>query len=107
MILEVKLAQESTDDHGTDRHILVSLNFGRSPIWEGAVQHSVLYDMEKVTPFGLIRAEEFVLFTEIAAIGQEAMDGKMFARLSSAIHREEHARYLEGGANTQFGRCAA
>lgn len=90
-----------------DRHVLVSVNFGRTPLWKGAVQHRVRYDMEKVTPFGIIRAELFVLVSEITRRGMAVVDGEMFAKLSRTLHEEEQARYLEGGATLEFGVDAA
>ena len=90
-----------------DRHVLVHVNFGRTPLWKGAIQHRVRYDMEKVTPFGMIRAEEYVLVSDMIKKGTAVIDGEMFAKLSRAIHDEEHARYLEAGATEHFGVDAA
>lgn len=90
-----------------DRHVLVSLNYGRTRCWDGAYQLRISYDMEKVTPFGILRAEQCVAYSEMIKAGQEVMDGQMFSKLSSTLHNEEMARALEAGANLIFGENAA
>lgn len=90
-----------------DRHVLVSLNFGRTRCWDGAYQLRIRYDMEKMTAFGLIRAERCVAYSEVAKAGQDVMDGRMFAELSAALHEEEMARAVEAGATLIFGTKAA
>ena len=90
-----------------DRKVLVSVNFGRTPIWKGATQHRIRYGMEKVTAFGILRAEKTVLMSEINAKGIDVVDGDMFAKLSRALHEEEDARLLEGCATHEFGVDAA
>jgi hypothetical protein len=89
------------------RNVLVSVNFGRTPMWKGAIHNRVRYDMEKVTPFGLIRAEQFVPVAEIESKGIAVVDGEMFSKLSRALNDEEQARYLEAGATLTFGIDAA
>lgn len=92
---------------GPDRKVLVSVTFGRTPVWKGAIQHRIRYDMEKVTAFGIIRSEAFVLMADITARGMDVVDGEMFSKLSRAIHEEENSRLLEGGATLEFGVDAA
>lgn len=91
----------------TDRHVLVALNFGRTRCWDGAYQLSIRYDMEKVTAYGILRAEKCVPYAEVIEAGQEVMDGRMFAQLSATIHDEEMARAVEAGATLLFGERAA
>ncbi|UVD36461.1 hypothetical protein RCXUPER_43 [Rhodobacter phage RcXuper] len=90
-----------------DRHVLVSLNFGRTRCWDGAYQLRIRYDMEKVTAFGVIRAEQSVPYAEVVKAGQEVMDGQMFSQLSATIHAEEMSRAVEAGATLLFGEKAA
>lgn len=90
-----------------DRHVLVSLNFGRTRCWDGAYQLRIRYDMEKVTPFGVIRAEQCVAYSEVVKAGQEVMDGRMFSELSAKLHEEEMSRVMEAGATLIFGEKAA
>lgn len=59
--------------------------------------------MSKLTPFGLIRAEKTLPYSEFRRCGPAEIDGKMFTALSAAIHLEEERRLLEGGATTLFG----
>lgn len=92
---------------GETRHVLVSVNFGRTKCQQGAHPLVMRYDMVKLTPFGLLQSDRTVLYTEYIRYGQAVMDGRMFSELSTALHLEEQRRLLEGGATVLFGEKVA
>lgn len=64
---------------------------------------TVRYDMEKLTPFGTLHASQSVPSSDVARLGYEVLDAKMYAVLSQKLCREEADMFLQGAANTAFG----
>jgi hypothetical protein len=82
------------------RQTILHIEFFRTSVW--GRDDTVTYTMSKYTPFGHLTTSAVAHTRDYFGKTQAHMDGDMYTRLSEQLNREEHARVLEGAANSAF-----
>jgi hypothetical protein len=81
--------------------MLMSVEFGRTEVYNATIPLRVDYVFAKMTPFGVLEARGFVSYEGFLSTGAERMDARMLDTLSKEVNREEMARYTETSANVE------
>ena len=89
------------------RRTLINIEFTRTETDRDPVPMHVVYEMRKVTPFGVLTAAASVDYLTFITAGAEKIDGAMFTQLGTELNRVEMSRVLEMGANSNFGEEVA
>lgn len=86
-----------------ERRTLINIEFTRTETNRDPVPMSIIYEMKKATPMGVLTATSAVDYPTFISAGAEYFDGRMFMSLGEELNREEMRRVLEMGANSNFG----